>query len=231
MAAGRSYSDHYGTEKNHIVLNEAAVAAAGLKNPVGKTIHLWGEDRQIIGVTKDFHFQSLHEKVKPCFFRSRDRRKGFEDHGAAGPGDSEGTEKTGGASSAGDGAPFHRPRRRYRHLSSEQRLAMCVKIFSAMAILFLSRAFSVSAAFEVPATAPKIGSSESPGPSRTMIFEALAPVREIEKAGFYFFMQRLEMKIFGYADNLPVFAPEMNWFFPTGFLRPAAATAASFSTM
>jgi ABC-type antimicrobial peptide transport system permease subunit len=40
----------------------------GFKNPIGKKIKVWGEDRPIIGVTKNFHFQSLHEKVKPLFF-------------------------------------------------------------------------------------------------------------------------------------------------------------------
>jgi len=40
----------------------------GLKNPVGEIVNLWGYDRQIIGVTKDFNFESLHEEVKPSFF-------------------------------------------------------------------------------------------------------------------------------------------------------------------
>jgi ABC-type antimicrobial peptide transport system permease subunit len=41
----------------------------GLQDPIGKTITLWGEYKmQIVGVVKDFHFQSLHEKVKPLFF-------------------------------------------------------------------------------------------------------------------------------------------------------------------
>ena len=38
-----------------------------LKNPVGKTIHYNDQPRQIIGIVKDFHFESLHEPVKPCF--------------------------------------------------------------------------------------------------------------------------------------------------------------------
>ena len=40
----------------------------GLKDPIGKTVSIWGEDRQIIGVTKDFHFESLYENIRPCFF-------------------------------------------------------------------------------------------------------------------------------------------------------------------
>lgn len=41
----------------------------GLEEPVGKVVNLWGENKKIVGVVKDFHFQSLHQKVKPMFFR------------------------------------------------------------------------------------------------------------------------------------------------------------------
>ena len=34
----------------------------GLKDPIGQVIRLWDEmDLEIIGVAKDFHFQSLHD--------------------------------------------------------------------------------------------------------------------------------------------------------------------------
>lgn len=66
---GRSFSRDKGDDGSKIILNQAAVSAMKLKAPVGKNIKLWGEDRQIVGVVKDFHFESLYEKVKPCFFR------------------------------------------------------------------------------------------------------------------------------------------------------------------
>jgi putative ABC transport system permease protein len=65
---GRSYSTAFGSDNDKVVLNEAAVKAMGLTDPVGKTIIIWGDKKQIIGVTKDFHFQSLYENIKPCFF-------------------------------------------------------------------------------------------------------------------------------------------------------------------
>jgi ABC-type antimicrobial peptide transport system permease subunit len=40
----------------------------GLKDPIGKIIKFQGNPVEIIGVTKNFHFESLHEKVKPLFF-------------------------------------------------------------------------------------------------------------------------------------------------------------------
>src|SRR6185369_9742348 len=67
MAAGRSYSRAYGDEASKIILNEAAVQLMKLQNPVGTTITYFDKPRQIIGVVKDFHFESLHEPVKPCF--------------------------------------------------------------------------------------------------------------------------------------------------------------------
>jgi hypothetical protein len=67
IVAGRGYSKNFGDEGSRIVLNESAVKLMKLKNPVGQTIWYNGHPRQIIGVVKDFHFESLHEPVKPCF--------------------------------------------------------------------------------------------------------------------------------------------------------------------
>ncbi len=67
MAAGRSFSRAFPSDSANIVINEAAVRLMGLKNPVGKTIRFQGQPSQIIGVVKDFHFESLHEPVKPLW--------------------------------------------------------------------------------------------------------------------------------------------------------------------
>ncbi|MDN5200657.1 ABC transporter permease [Fulvivirgaceae bacterium BMA10] len=67
---GRSFSQDFSTDTSKIIFNEAAIKVMGLEDPVGKTIQLWDEyDMEIVGVAKDFHFQSLHEKVSPLFFR------------------------------------------------------------------------------------------------------------------------------------------------------------------
>ena len=54
-----------------VILNQAAVAAFGLKDPIGHTMEVFYGDgpRKIVGVVKDFHFQSLHENVKPMALR------------------------------------------------------------------------------------------------------------------------------------------------------------------
>jgi ABC-type antimicrobial peptide transport system permease subunit len=68
MKEGRSYSRNFASEESKVVLNEKAVEVMGLKDPVGKVIRIWNEDQEIIGVTKNFHFQSLYEEIKPLFF-------------------------------------------------------------------------------------------------------------------------------------------------------------------
>ncbi|MCE7053108.1 ABC transporter permease [Algoriphagus sp. AGSA1] len=68
MKEGRVFSDEFGTESEKIIFNEAAIEFMGIEDPIGKVINLWGEDKEIIGVTEDFHFDSFHEVVKPLFF-------------------------------------------------------------------------------------------------------------------------------------------------------------------
>jgi hypothetical protein len=67
MALGRSFSKEYGEDNTRIIFNEAAIKAMGIKNPVGKNVKLFGYSMQIVGVVKDFHFESLHEPVKPSY--------------------------------------------------------------------------------------------------------------------------------------------------------------------
>jgi ABC-type transport system, involved in lipoprotein release, permease component len=74
MSEGRTFSEEFGADSTKIIFNEAAIRVMGLKDPIGKTIRLWDQyDMQIIGVVKDFHFQSLHDVVNPLFFRLNPR--------------------------------------------------------------------------------------------------------------------------------------------------------------
>jgi putative ABC transport system permease protein len=69
MAAGRSFSREFPTDTTKIIFNETAIKTMGLKDPIGKKVRLWDEQLEILGVAKDFHFQSLHENIKPLFIR------------------------------------------------------------------------------------------------------------------------------------------------------------------
>ncbi len=69
VIAGRSFSNELVSDSSKLILNEKAIEVIGMTDPVGKMVNLWGQDMQIIGVVKDFHFQSLHETVTPMFFK------------------------------------------------------------------------------------------------------------------------------------------------------------------
>jgi len=70
ITEGRSFSDEYSTDTTKVIFNEAAIRIMKMKDPIGKMVNLWGEyNLEIIGVVKDFNFQSMHEVVNPLFFR------------------------------------------------------------------------------------------------------------------------------------------------------------------
>lgn len=73
LKEGRSFSPQFRTDSSQIIVNEAFVASLGLQNPVGQL--LLGKWR-IVGVAKDFHYESLHEKVKPFIFRLEPKAAG-----------------------------------------------------------------------------------------------------------------------------------------------------------
>jgi hypothetical protein len=69
LLQGRSHQREYKNERRHIILNEAAVKMMGIEDPVGKSIGWEEGTRQIIGVVKDFHYGSLHNKIEPLILR------------------------------------------------------------------------------------------------------------------------------------------------------------------
>ncbi|WP_232541091.1 ABC transporter permease [Spirosoma endbachense] len=52
----------------HFILNETAIKAARIKNPIGKRFKLRNHNGTIIGVVKDFHFASMRQKIEPAIF-------------------------------------------------------------------------------------------------------------------------------------------------------------------
>ena len=69
IAEGRSFSRSFGNDTNSVIVNEAAVKAMGISAPIGKTIKVWDEDKRIVGVVKNFHFNSMHERIQPFIFK------------------------------------------------------------------------------------------------------------------------------------------------------------------
>jgi len=69
MSSGRTFSKTFDTDIDGIIFNEEAIKVMDIPDPLGKVITIWGDKKKIIGVAKNFNFQSLHEKIKPMFFR------------------------------------------------------------------------------------------------------------------------------------------------------------------
>ncbi|HLY68357.1 MAG TPA: ABC transporter permease [Puia sp.] len=68
IAAGRNFSKTRATDSNNYVINEEAVKILGWKDPqdaIGQGLTYGGIKGQIIGVVKNFHFESLHQKILP----------------------------------------------------------------------------------------------------------------------------------------------------------------------
>ncbi len=68
MAQGRFFSRDFVSDSNAAVLNEKAVELLGWNNPIGKRINNWAQNRGnfvVIGVIKDYHYESLHHKIRP----------------------------------------------------------------------------------------------------------------------------------------------------------------------
>ncbi|MFC4874588.1 ABC transporter permease [Negadavirga shengliensis] len=73
LKEGRSFSRDFMAESSKVIFNDAAIESMGLTEPVGKTVTVWGEEKQIIGVVKNFHFESFYENVNPFFFMFSNR--------------------------------------------------------------------------------------------------------------------------------------------------------------
>jgi putative ABC transport system permease protein len=69
LAQGRDFSKTFATDSSGYLINETALEIIGYKNPIGRRLTFWGKKGTIIGVLKDFHFNSMHEKINPLVLR------------------------------------------------------------------------------------------------------------------------------------------------------------------
>lgn len=77
MKEGRFFTKGYGMDSTACVINESAVKQFGLEDPLSKRFMRpvsQGEFEylKVIGVVKDFHYQSLRERIYPSIFILRD---------------------------------------------------------------------------------------------------------------------------------------------------------------
>jgi putative ABC transport system permease protein len=72
LVSGRNFSREFGQETDAILINEATAKAFGWDDGVGKKIVEPGEQEStqtVIGVIKDYHFESLHHRISPLLIR------------------------------------------------------------------------------------------------------------------------------------------------------------------
>ncbi len=81
---GRNFSKEFGSDSNAIIINETAAKVLGYDDPIGKKVYSTYDDAasapgnvpnsfNIIGVVKNFHFESLRQPVAPLMFKLGDR--------------------------------------------------------------------------------------------------------------------------------------------------------------
>jgi putative ABC transport system permease protein len=69
MSEGRMFSSKFLSDSSAVIFNETAIHQMNLKDPIGQKVKLWGQEATVIGVVKDFNFESLYDNVKPFMFR------------------------------------------------------------------------------------------------------------------------------------------------------------------
>jgi ABC-type antimicrobial peptide transport system permease subunit len=73
MASGRWFGKDKADERNYI-LNETAASAFNMQKPILGQLFIWGGDTgRVIGIVKDFHYKSMHDKIGPMVIRNKER--------------------------------------------------------------------------------------------------------------------------------------------------------------
>ena len=82
LVTGRNFSaDRPSDESESIIVNEALVADMGWENPIGELLPWKGEENPstVVGVVKDFHYQSLETEIQPMLFHMDPEQGGIAD--------------------------------------------------------------------------------------------------------------------------------------------------------
>jgi putative ABC transport system permease protein len=59
---------NWDTRKCAYIINESGLRELGVDDPLGKTFSVWSFSGPIVGVVKDYHFQSMHSEIRPIFY-------------------------------------------------------------------------------------------------------------------------------------------------------------------
>ncbi len=65
VIAGRNFDWQLRSDSANYIINESAAKAMNLADPIGQELSFWDNKGTIIGLVKDFNFQTMHEQIDP----------------------------------------------------------------------------------------------------------------------------------------------------------------------
>ncbi len=74
---GRDFASEYSTNYQSVLINEEMAGKLGIQNPVGEKIYTEVGEYTIIGVVKNFNYESLREPVGPVILNFNDKSGDF----------------------------------------------------------------------------------------------------------------------------------------------------------
>ncbi|MGE0771147.1 MAG: ABC transporter permease [Cyclobacteriaceae bacterium] len=79
LKAGRDFSPNFPSDTTAILLNEQAVSIMNLKDPIGQAIDAGDSiPYRVVGVVKDFHFKSIHQRIEPLIIFLNNQRDNLD---------------------------------------------------------------------------------------------------------------------------------------------------------
>jgi len=74
LKEGRNFRKGHTSDEENILINETLAKNLNWQNPVGKTIERNSVSYKVIGVVKDFHFESFRKPIGPVIFTLKPRK-------------------------------------------------------------------------------------------------------------------------------------------------------------
>jgi ABC-type antimicrobial peptide transport system permease subunit len=59
------------TDSLHLIINEQTAKIMNVEEPLNHSVTFWGRTGRVIGIVKDFHFNSLHSSIEPLIISLR----------------------------------------------------------------------------------------------------------------------------------------------------------------
>jgi len=77
MKEGRSFDPNLISDTLNVIINEQTAKNMNVENPLNHPITFWERTGKVVGIVKDFHFASLHNKIDPLVIALRPESSSF----------------------------------------------------------------------------------------------------------------------------------------------------------